>query len=139
MIIDHICFAVRDLDQAIDYWTTAFGYTQHTDKVVNTRQAVTVVFLTKEGSLTVKLIEPLEHNQPLVDSVRRGGGFHHLCFKCDDLDSTIEELRGAGLRMLVPPEPGEAFDNHEIAFLRARFGVNIELIDTDARAGTLPR
>lgn len=139
MIIDHICFAVRDLNGAIAYWAEAFGYAQHTDKVVNTRQAVTVVFLAREGSLPVKLIEPLEHNQPLVDFVRRGGGFHHLCFKCDDLDTTIDELRGNGLRMLVPPEPGEAFNNHDIAFLRARYGVNIELIDTDERAAVLPR
>ena len=139
MIIDHICFAVRDLDRAIGYWEKAFGYVQHTEKVVNSRQAVTVVFLTKAASLTVKLIEPLEHNQSLLDFVRKGGGFHHLCFKCDDLDRTIGRLRENGLRMLVPPEPGEAFSNHDIAFLRAWNGLNIELIDTGDKARTLSR
>lgn len=138
MIIDHICFAVRDLDGAIAYWEKAFGYAQHTEKVINSRQAVTVAFLTKDASLTVKLIEPLEHNQSLLDFVQKGGGFHHLCFKCDDLDRTIDELRDNGLRLLVPPEPGEAFNNHDIAFLRARYSLNIELIDTDEKAGTLP-
>ncbi len=139
MIIDHVCFAVGDMDKAIAYWQQTFGYTQHTDKVVNSRQAVTVAFLTKDASLTVKLIEPLEENQSLLGFVRNGGGFHHLCFKCDDLEGTIEELRGNGLRVLVPPEPGEAFNNHEIAFLRAQFGFNIELIDTDDKASTRPR
>ena len=134
MFIDHICFAVRDLDKAIDHWQQAFGYHQYTDKVVNSRQRVRVVFLTKDDSLTVKLIEPLEDNRSLLDFVAKGGGFHHLCFKCDDLDTTIDQLRANGLRMLVPPEPGEAFGNHDIAFMRARHGLNVEVIDTDEKA-----
>jgi methylmalonyl-CoA/ethylmalonyl-CoA epimerase len=138
MIIDHICFAVKDVDKAIDYWARVFGYAQHTEKVVNSRQAVTVVFLTKPDSLTVKLIEPLEHNASLLDFVGRGGGFHHLCFKCDDLGETLDELTGNGLRTLVPPQPGEAFNNQDIAFMRARYGLNIEVIDTDEKAHRLP-
>ena len=35
----------------------------------------------------------------------------------------------------VPPQPGEAFNNHDIAFLLARYGLNIELIDTEEKAG----
>ena len=38
---------------------------------------------------------------------------------------------------LVQPQPGEAFNNHNIAFLLARYGLNIELIDTDEKAGLL--
>ena len=137
MIIDHICFAVRDLDEAVAYWGRVFGYEQQTGKVVNSRQGVTVTFLAKADSLTVKLIEPLDHNESLRDFVRKGGGFHHLCFKCDDLGETIEELKEQGLRTLVPPQPGEAFNNNDIAFMRARHGLNIEVIDTDERASRL--
>ena len=43
-----------------------------------------------------------------------------------------------GLRILTSPEPGEAFDNELIAFLFAGNGLNIELIDTDKKAGRLP-
>jgi methylmalonyl-CoA/ethylmalonyl-CoA epimerase len=46
-------------------------------------------------------------------------------------------LKRKGLRTLVPPQPGEAFNNHSIAFMRARYGVNFELVDTDERAGVL--
>ena len=137
MLIDHICFAVKDLSTAIDYWGDVFGYRQRTAPVVNTRQQVTVVFMEKASSLPVKLIEPLESNAALIKAVELGGGFHHLCFKCDDLDTEITELRSKGLRVLVPPQPGEAFANHDIAFLRAKYGLNFELIDTDNRAGLL--
>ena len=39
--------------------------------------------------------------------------------------------------MLVPPQPGEAFNNNKIAFLLAKYGLNIEIIDTDEKAGML--
>jgi methylmalonyl-CoA/ethylmalonyl-CoA epimerase len=137
MVIDHICFAVKNLDEGIAYWGKVFGYKQQSEVVANSRQGVKVVFLGKEDSLTVKLIEPLEQNHSLVKSVQRGGGFHHICFKCDDISEEIEELKMKGLRTLVPPQPGEAFNNHNIAFMRARYGLNFELIDTDERAGVL--
>jgi methylmalonyl-CoA/ethylmalonyl-CoA epimerase len=84
MIIDHICFAVKDLREGITYWEKIFGYSQMTEIITNTLQKVKVTFLSKEKSLTVKLIEPLDDNQSLLNFVSRGGGFHHICFKCDN-------------------------------------------------------
>ena len=48
----------------------------------------------------------------------------------------ICELRQLGFRVITPPEPGEAFENHFIAFVYAR-GLNVEIIDTDRKAGKL--
>ncbi len=137
MRIDHICFAVKNLEEAIEYWERVFGYRQMTQIVVNSLQKVKVTFIQKDDSVLIKLIEPLESNQSLVNFVSRGGGFHHLCFKCDDLEKQITELTGKGLLTLVSPQPGEAFNNQNIAFLLARYGLNIELIDTDEKAGLL--
>ncbi len=134
MVIDHLCIAVKDLSLGIEYWGRVFGYRQVTGMVINTRQKVKVVFLSREGSLPVKLIEPVEGNQSLQNFVNRGGGFHHICFRCDDVNATVERLSTEGLITLAPPQPGEAFNNHNIAFLLARFGLNIELIDTDEKA-----
>lgn len=137
MVIDHICFAVKELQPAADYWCRVFDYHQKTRIITNTRQKVKVVFISKPGSLTIKLIEPLETNRSLIEFVSRGGGFHHICFKCSDMGATISDLKTRGLIMLVPPQPGEAFNNHDIAFLLTRNGLNIELIDTDEKAGIL--
>jgi len=137
MIIDHICFAVKDIETAITQWTGAFEYEQMTEIVTNTRQQVKVVFLNREQSVTIKLIEPLPENESVVNFVKRGGGFHHLCFKCEDMEQQIRELNNRGLITLVAPQPGEAFENEEIAFLLTRFGVNIELIETDKKARRL--
>lgn len=137
MQIDHICFAVRNLEDGIAYWTDVFGYKQKTAIVVNSRQHVRVVFLSLEGSILVKLIQPMPGNESLQNYVNSGGGFHHLCYRCGDLRRTMAELLEKGLLTLQAPQPGEAFNNHEIAFLLARNGVRIELIDTDEKAGIL--
>ena len=67
----------------------------------------------------------------------RGGGFHHLCFKCSDLSVKVDELKNKGLVLLVLPQPGEAFNNNNVAFLLAKDGLNIELIDTEEKAGLI--
>ena len=135
MVIDHICFAVKNLTEGIAYWHDIFGYDQMTDIIQNSLQKVKVTFLTREESITIKLIEPLEDNTSLVNFVNRGGGFHHLCFRCDDVNQKMRELNEKGLLTLVPPQPGEAFNNNNIAFLLAKYGINIELIDTDENVG----
>ena len=137
MTIDHICFAVKNLQEGIDYWNNVFGYSQMTEIITNSRQKVKVTFLQKEGSILIKLIEPIESNQSLVNFVNRGGGFHHICFRCSDMNGKLDELTSKGLLKLVPPQPGEAFNNHNIAFLLGKYGMNIELIDTDVKAGIL--
>lgn len=137
MVVDHICFAVKDLHEGILYWENVFGYRQMTEIITNTLQKVKVTFLEKENSILIKLIEPLETNQSLVNFVNRGGGFHHICFKCSDINEKIAELTSKGLIKLVAPQPGEAFNNNKIAFLLGKYGLNIELIDTEEKAGML--
>jgi methylmalonyl-CoA/ethylmalonyl-CoA epimerase len=134
MVIDHICFAVRDTKEAVTYWEDIFGYSQMTRTVDNINEKVKVTFLSKKDSITIKLIEPWDDNQSLLNFVRREGAFHHICFRCTSIDEKINELTGKGLRVLAKPRPGEAFNNHNIAFLLAKYGLNIELIDTDEKA-----
>ncbi len=137
MSIDHICFAVSNINEGINYWYVTFGYKQMTEIVINTRQKVKVVFISKKKSITIKLIEPLDSNKSLLQFVRNGGGFHHICFKCSNLNEKIDELKRKGLILLVPPQPGEAFNNNNIAFLLAKNGLNIELIDTNEKWGLI--
>lgn len=137
MYIDHICFALKKLEEGIDYWKDVFGYKEMTKPVINTRQKVKVVFLNKEHSLLVKLIEPLQSNRSLCNFVQYGGGFHHICFKCDDMSVTISELKNKDVKMLLPPQPGEAFNNNDIAFFLGKYKTTFEVIDTDEKFGII--
>ena len=93
--------------------------------------------MSKANSLTVKLIEPSDGTSPVYTFAQKGGGLHHLCFKCNDLISQLSALKEKGLRILAQPQPGEAFENDDIAFFYAQQGLNIELIDTDKKAGRI--
>jgi methylmalonyl-CoA/ethylmalonyl-CoA epimerase len=137
MVIDHIGIVVRSIEKAIEHWEKVFEYHKMTEVVVSSRQKVKVVFLGKENSLTVKLIEPVDETSTVYRFAMKGGGLHHLCFKCNDMNKEIQRLSGMGLRTLTQPQPGEAFGNENIAFIYAKHGLNIELIDTDLRAKRL--
>lgn len=137
MNIDHIGIVTKSLDKGILLWVRTFGYKQKTLPVVNTRQKVRVVFLEKQGSIDIKLLEPVDDTSPVYRFSRKGGGLHHLCFKCESLDSQLSEFIDSGIRVLAGPEPGEAFECEDIAFVYATQGLNVELIDTDRRASLI--
>jgi hypothetical protein len=49
----------------------------------------------------------------------------------------VGDLAGRGARVLAEPAPGEAFDDHLIAFCYLGLGLNAEFIDSDARRALL--
>lgn len=134
MVIDHIGVVVERLEDGIEQWTSLFGYSQATEPVTNTRQKVRVVFMAKKDSCLIKLVEPVDEKSTVYPLARKGGGLHHICFRCDNIDAAIDRFKNMGLRMLSEPKPGEAFEDHPIVFVYARQGLNIELIDTKKRA-----
>ena len=137
MIIDHIGIVVKSVKKGIEHWEQVFGYQKMPEVVINSRQKVKVVFLSKKNSLTIKLVEPLDESSPVHRFAMRGGGLHHICFRCNDMDKELERLGEMGLRVLTPPQPGEAFENENIAFVFVKQGLNIELIETEKKAKLL--
>ncbi len=134
MIIDHLGIVVKSIECGIEYWEKVFSYKQMTEIVINTRQKVKVVFLTKENSILIKLIEPTDETSPVYKAARKGGGMHHLGFRCNDVKEEMNRIKSLGLRVITNPQPGEAFENNQIAFLLGNQGLNIELIDTTKKA-----
>jgi methylmalonyl-CoA/ethylmalonyl-CoA epimerase len=137
MTVDHVAIAVRSVEEAADRLCPLLGYTRATSKVTNSRQRVNVLFLSSPGSIDLKLIEPSSDDSPLWDFVRKGGGLHHLCFRVADVAAGCSDLASQRVRILAEPAPGEAFDDNLIAFCYVGFGLNIELIDTEARRDRL--
>lgn len=138
MHVDHIALAVRSVEAAAETLGSVFGYRPATAKVTNTRQRVNVMFLEKEGSIDLKLIEPADADSPLWAAIRKGGGLHHIAMRVPDTVQACADWAAAGVRVLAPPAPGEAFDDHLIAFCYVGLGLNVELVDTDARRGRVP-
>lgn len=132
--LDHVCLAVRRIAPARQVLEGALGYVARTEPVTNTRQLVTVQFMSKPGSIDIKLIEPSTPESPLVEFIKaRGGGLHHLAFKTESVADGVAYLEGLGGKLVAGPEPGEAFCDSPIAFMFLGSGLNIELIDTEFR------
>ncbi len=91
MIIDHLGIVVKSIEHGIEHWEKVFGYKQMTEVVINTRQKVKVVFLTKENSTLIKLIEPTDETSPVYKAARKGGGLHHLGFRCEDIKRKLHD------------------------------------------------
>lgn len=137
--LDHVCLAVRKIEPARAMLERTFGYVPRTDPVVNTRQQVIVQFMGKPGSIDIKLIEPSSVTSPLVEFIKRsGGGLHHLAFRTESVERGVADLEEAGAKTIAPPAPGEAFDDSLIAFVFAGTGLNVEIIETDARRAERP-
>jgi methylmalonyl-CoA/ethylmalonyl-CoA epimerase len=132
--LDHICLAVRQLAPARAMLQRMFGYRPRTEPVENTRQQVVVQFMSKPGSVDIKLIAPASVASPLVDFLKSGGGgLHHVAFRTESVRDGVADLESKGARIIAQPQPGEAFDEAEIAFAFTGLGLNVELIDTDER------
>lgn len=135
MLIDHIGIVTPSINDGIRQWQQLFGYHRASEIIENTRQKVRVVFLSKKGSTLIKLVEPSASDSPVSAFARRGGGLHHLCFRCDDIKLQVSLLQANGAKILVPPEPGEAFNGEDIAFFLTRDNLSVELIDTTGKRG----
>lgn len=137
--LDHVCLAVRKIAVARVILEKTLGYRARTEPVLNTRQQVVVQFMSKPGSMDIKLIEPGSAESPLVEFIKRsGGGLHHLAFRADSVSRAVDDLAALGGKVIAAPQPGEAFSNELIAFVYLGAGLNVEIIDTDKRQGELP-
>lgn len=132
--LDHVCLAVRKLAPARAMLEKTLGYHARTEPVENTRQQVVVQFMSKPGSIDIKLIEPSSLESPLIEFLKRsGGGLHHLAFRTGSVADAVADLESKGAKIVTAPQPGEAFNDASIAFAFMGMGLNVEVIDTDER------
>jgi len=132
--IDHICLAVRSIESAKVRICSILDYKERTQIVKNAKHDVLVQFFSKRDSIDIKLIQPASPESPLTGFLKtKGEGIHHICYKADDVQQTVDLLKNRGARITAEPEPGEAFDDELIAFAFIGGGLNIEIIDTANR------
>ena len=89
----NVRYLVDDVDAAIDFYTTHFGFTVGIDA----RPAFADV---SRGNLRLLLSGPASSaGRPMADGERPGpGGWNRIHLLTDDLDADVERLRAAGVR-----------------------------------------
>ena len=127
--IDHIGVAVEDLDEAIKLYGERLGMPlQHRETVEE--QGVEAVLL-GVGESHVELLRPLGPDTAVGKFLARSGpGLHHVAYGTDDIDSALDSVRDAGLR-LIDERPRTGIRGSRVAFLHPKStgGVLTELVE----------
>lgn len=123
--LDHIGIAVRSLDAAKVYEALGLEI-EHVETVES--QGVKTAFLSV-GDSQLELLEPTGPGSTVAKFIeKRGEGIHHICFRVDDIEAHLENLKAKGFRLInEAPVPGA--HGCRVAFLHpaAGNGVLIEL------------
>ena len=113
--IDHIGVATDDLDGAIALYEGTMGMPVAHRETVESQGVEAVLLDVGEGH--VELLRPLGPDTPVGKYLeRKGPGLHHVAYAVEDIDAALEELRGAGLR-LIDETPRVGIRNSRVAFV----------------------
>lgn len=126
--IDHVGVAVEDLDAALALYREAFGLDVEHREVVEGQGVEAALIGVGEGH--VELLAPLGERTPVGKFLaRRGPGLHHVAYQVSDVDSTLDTLRAAGLR-LIDETARSGIRESRVAFLHpeATGGVLTEVV-----------
>ena len=126
--IDHVGIAVPDLDQAIRFYSDAFGV-EVVHEEVNEEQGVREAMLAV-GDSFIQLLAPLRDDSPIGRFLdRQGPGIQQVAYTVDDIEVAAERLRAAGVRMLYDvPKTGTAGSRVNFAHPKDCGGVLVELV-----------
>jgi methylmalonyl-CoA/ethylmalonyl-CoA epimerase len=141
--IDHVGIACRDLDAAVELYTTTFGLTvvaRETHEGQGVHEAMLVVndgagSATALGGSYVQLLQPTREDSPVGKFLARNGeGIHHIGYGVADVTAALEAVGGKGVR-LVDERPRHGSMGASIAFLHPKSlgGVLTELVEAPRR------
>lgn len=130
MEIDHIGYLVKKLDKA----RTTFldmGYQEEGEVVYDPLRDIDILFL-KNGNYRIELVAPKSERSVVWDTLKKLVNTpYHICYICDNLETSIEEWRMKGFTLTGEAMPAIACGGRNVCFLYNRAVGMIELIERD--------
>ena len=127
--IEHIGIAVKDLQEAIQFYEKTFGLKCYAVEEVRDQKVKTAFF--KVGQTKIELLESTEPDGPIGKFLeKKGQGVHHIAFAVNGLQERLEELEQKEVQ-LIDRSPRKGAEGLNIAFLhpKSTFGVLTELCE----------
>jgi methylmalonyl-CoA epimerase len=113
--VNHIGIAVRNMDEAREFWHKKFGVEAPPPITEGDMQ----ICMMKLGDVLVELITPVGNKGVVAKFLeKRGEGFHHICYEVENVYSAMKELAAKGLE-IVDKEPREGAEG-KIVFLHPK-------------------
>ena len=114
MKLHHIGIVVESIQKSLGELTKYLDFESTTVPSLVGSQKVNICFL-KTNNVFLELIEPAEENSPISNFIKKGGGFHHLCFEVDDIHLELEKMKKNGAHIVVDVVKG--FEERLTAFV----------------------
>jgi methylmalonyl-CoA/ethylmalonyl-CoA epimerase len=130
--IDHVGYAVEDLEEAIRYHRRLYG-AEVAHRETMERDGVNEALLAVGGSF-IQLLEPTRLDSPVGRFLERNGpGVHHVGYGVADVDATLADLRELGVQLVDDhPRPGSRGCTVAFVHPKAAMGVLVELVEDPA-------
>jgi methylmalonyl-CoA/ethylmalonyl-CoA epimerase len=129
--IDHVGVAVRDLDEAIAFYESAYGM-RLAHQEVNEEQGVREAMMAVgDSGSCIQLLAPIDEESTIAKFLDRSGpGMQQLAYRVADLDAVSATLRERGLRLLYD-EPRRGTSDSRVNFIHPKDagGVLVELVE----------
>jgi methylmalonyl-CoA epimerase (EC 5.1.99.1) len=126
--VDHIGFAVRDIDSAIAFYSQTFGISDW-ERIPMPERHMEVA-ATRIGDVLLELIAPTSDEAAFVKYLNeRGPGMHHIAYRVNDIVAALAEIKARGVQLIdETPRPG--LHDTLVAFIHPKScqGVLVELV-----------
>jgi len=126
--VDHIGFAVRDIDSAIAFYSQTFGISEW-ERIPMPERHMEVA-ATRMGDMLLELIAPTSDEAAFAKYLNeRGPGMHHIAYRVNDIVAALAEIKARGVQLIdETPRPG--LHDTLVAFLHPKScqGVLVELV-----------
>jgi methylmalonyl-CoA/ethylmalonyl-CoA epimerase len=127
--IEHIGIAVKNLDEAIKFYEDIFGLKCYAVEEVIDQKVKTAFF--QVGQTKIELLESTDPEGPIGKFIeKRGEGIHHIAFAAKGLQSSLDELKEKGVK-LIDEQTRLGAEGLHIAFIHPKetYGVLTELCE----------
>ena len=129
--IDHLCFVVRDLEQAKKTYREDLGLVPDVEYIAPSESIRVARYYA--GEVAIELMEPTSPDSEVGRFLRaRGEGFYLISYKVDDVKEALKELKDKEVQ-LIDEQPRHLFGN-SYAFIHhpaKLFSTLTEVLDGD--------
>ena len=121
----HTCYRILDPARSEDFYVNKLGMRKVGEMDLG---SATNHFFAMEKDPASPMLE-LTHNHDRTAPYEKGDGYAHVAFVVDDLEGTVEGLKGEGVNVTLEPKTLTADGNdYRIAFIEDPDGYKIELV-----------
>jgi methylmalonyl-CoA/ethylmalonyl-CoA epimerase len=120
--LHHIAYVVASIPEAAERLMRSQNATWDERIIHVPEQTVWISFLRPAvpDEPLVELVQPVDANSRVAAFLRRGGGFHHLCYEVEDVRAEVGYAGSVGSIILQKATQAKFFDGRSVAWACTR-------------------